>query len=115
VPSAILATGSDVILERETRFELAASSLADLRSGQLSYSRLINDGILTERRCGALQSATGLPHLKLVRRERLELSLRRLRGDCFTRLAYGARRNRPASSAGRGLAELARFELAASR
>ena len=28
----------------------------------------------------------------MVRRERLELSVRRLRGDCFTRLAYGARR-----------------------
>jgi hypothetical protein len=26
-----------------------------------------------------------------VRRERLELSVRRLRGDCFTRLAYGAK------------------------
>ena len=26
-----------------------------------------------------------------MRRERLELSVRRLRGDCFTRLAYGAR------------------------
>jgi hypothetical protein len=69
VLSSILATGSFVNLERETRFELAASSLADLRSSLFEL----------------------LPLGELVRRERLELSVRRLRGDCFTRLAYGAR------------------------
>ena len=36
-------------------------------------------------------SAISNPKSNLVRRERLELSVRRLRGDCFTRLAYGAR------------------------
>jgi hypothetical protein len=46
---------------------------------------------------------------RLVRRERLELSVRRLRGDCFTRLAYGARPRV------KELAELTRLELAASR
>ena len=57
-------------MERETRFELAASSLADLRSQAVEL--------------------LPLTFHELVRRERLELSLRRLRGDCFTRLAYGA-------------------------
>lgn len=46
----------------------------------------------------------------MVRRERLELSVRRLRGDCFTRLAYGAR-----VLSDDELAELTRLELAASR
>jgi hypothetical protein len=40
VLSSILATGPLMTLERETRLELAASSLADLRSSQLSYSRM---------------------------------------------------------------------------
>lgn len=44
-----------------------------------------------------------------VRRERLELSVRRLRGDCFTRLAYGAR------LFVKELAELTGLEPAASR
>ena len=62
-------------MERETRIELAASSLADLRSLPIELLPLE----ITVAKCG------------LVRRERLELSVRRLRGDCFTRLAYGAK------------------------
>jgi hypothetical protein len=63
------------------------------------------------------QSARIHPHsaIGLVRRERLELSVRRLRGDCFTRLAYGARDELRSRCRLMKLAELTRFELAASR
>lgn len=72
VPSSILATGP----------------LRDLWSGR----RESNSQPQVWRTCALCQLSYSRV-LELVRRERLELSIRRLRGDCFTRLAYGARTN----------------------
>ena len=55
--------------------------------------RIVDCGLrIQDYKATVFQSAIRNPKsaIGLVRRERLELSVRRLRGDCFTRLAYGA-------------------------